>query len=63
MDSGGMDLAVIGGALKGQLAFYKGVGCVKVSLDVTSWCFTAILLDMEGDIGRALVMLEARWCQ
>jgi hypothetical protein len=57
-----MDFTVIGGALERQLAFYKGVGRVEVSLDVMSQCFTAVLLDMEGDIGGASVMLKACWC-
>jgi hypothetical protein len=31
--------------------------------DVTGWCFTAVLLDTEGDEGGAAVMLKARRCR
>jgi hypothetical protein len=43
---------------------YKGVRSVEVDMDVTCQRFTAgIVMDAEGDVGRASVMLEARWNQ
>jgi hypothetical protein len=64
MDGSGMDLAVIGGSVKRQLPFYKGVWGIKVSSDITRRCFTAVLVaDAERDEGRASVMLEARRCR
>jgi hypothetical protein len=33
-----------------------------MSPDVMCRCFTAILLEVEGDVGRALIVLEAWWC-
>jgi hypothetical protein len=64
MDGGGVDLAVVSGSVKRQTPFYKGVWSVEVSMDVTRWRFAAVLVaDAERDEGRALVMLEARWCR
>jgi hypothetical protein len=58
----GVNLAMISRSLKGQTPFYKGVRGVEVSSDILSWCLMAVFLDTEGDVSRALVMLEARWC-
>jgi hypothetical protein len=59
-DDGGMDLAVICGAVKGESPFYKRVRGVEVGVDVTRRRFTAVfVLDMEWDIGRASIVLEA----
>jgi hypothetical protein len=55
-----MDLAVICGAVKGESPFYKRVRGVEVGVDVTRRRFTAVfVLDMEWDIGRASIVLEA----
>jgi hypothetical protein len=63
MNGGGVDLAVIGGSVKRQTPFYKGVWGVKVSTDIARRRFTAVLIaDAERDKGRASVMLEAHRC-
>jgi hypothetical protein len=56
-----MNLAVVSRTLEGEVSLYKGVRRVEVSPDVTSQCFTTVLLDAEGDVSGALIMLEA--CQ
>jgi hypothetical protein len=57
-----MNLAVVSGTIQRKSPFYKGIGSVKVGLDITCQCFMAVLLDTEGDIGGTLVIFEARWC-
>jgi hypothetical protein len=62
MDGVGMDLTVVSGTVEGESPFYKGVRSVEVDVDVMHQRFTAIVIvDTEGDIGRASVMFEARW--
>jgi hypothetical protein len=57
---GGMNLTMIGGAVKRQPPFYKRVRGVKMGPDVTRRRFTAMLIaDAEGDIGRASIVFEA----
>jgi hypothetical protein len=64
MDSGGMNLAMVSGSVERQTPFYKGVWSVEVSMDVTCRRFTTVFVaDTEWDIGKASVMLEARWCR
>jgi hypothetical protein len=61
-DDGGMDLAVICRAIKGESPFYKRVRGVEVGTDVTRRCFTAVFIsDTEWDIGRTSIVLEACW--
>jgi hypothetical protein len=60
MNGGGVNFTVIGGPVKGQMPFYKGVWGVKVSADITRRRFTAMLVaDTEWDECRASVMFEA----
>jgi hypothetical protein len=61
MDGSGMDLTVVSRALEGETSLYKGVRGVEVSSDVTSRRLTTVLLDVERNEGRALVMLKV--CQ
>jgi hypothetical protein len=64
VDSSGVNLAMVSGPIERQTPFYKGVWGVKMSADVTRWCFTAVFVaDAEGDEGRASVMLEACRCR
>jgi hypothetical protein len=63
MDSHRVNLAVVSGALQRQTTLYEWIWGIEVRPDVMSRRFTAILLDMERDEGRASVMLEARRCQ
>jgi hypothetical protein len=60
---GCVDFAVISGAVKGQPPFYERIGCVEMGPDVTCGYFSAVLLDMEGDVSGATVMLKARRCR
>jgi hypothetical protein len=63
MDCSGMNLAMVSRALEGKMSLYKGVRGIKVSSDVTSWCFATVLLDAKWDVGGASIMLEARQYQ
>jgi hypothetical protein len=63
MDGRRMDLTVVSRALQQQTTLYKWIWGIEVHPDVTSRRFTAVLLDTEGNEGRASVMLEARWCR
>jgi hypothetical protein len=63
MNSCHMNLAVVSGALQRQTTFYKWIWGIEVRPDIASQRFTAVLVDAEGDEGRASVMLEARRCR
>jgi hypothetical protein len=63
VDSSGMNLAVVSGTLKRQTPFYEWIRGIEVHPNVSSRRFTAVLLDMERDKGRASVMLEAHRCR
>jgi hypothetical protein len=59
---GCVDLTMVSGAIKGQPPFYERIGRVEMGPDVTCRYFTAVLLDTEGDVSGAVVMLKARRC-
>jgi hypothetical protein len=58
----GVNLTVIGRAVKRQLPFYKRVRGVEMGPDIARRRFTAVLVaDAEGDVGRASIVFEAGW--
>jgi hypothetical protein len=63
MNGSHVNLTVISGALQRQTTLYKWIWGIEVRPDVSSRHFTAVLLNTEGDEGRASVMLEARRCR
>jgi ribosomal protein S27E len=62
MDSGGVDLTVIRGTIKGQPPFYIGVRSVEMGPDIPRRRFAAVVLDAEWNEGGASVVFEARRC-
>jgi hypothetical protein len=62
VNSGGMDLTMIRGAIERQPPFYKGIGGIEMGPDILRQRFTAVFLDAEWNVGRASVMFEAWRC-
>jgi hypothetical protein len=57
-----VNLAVVSRPVKGQPPFYKRIGGVEVSADVTRRRFAAVLVaDTEWDESRASIVFEAGW--